>query len=90
MMKLTLALATVGTAALIATNSLYPAAMEITEISGDVVTMETATGYTYTMTGSEDYMEGDLVSLIMFDNGTEVITDDIIVSARYSGYWFER
>ena len=61
--------------------------MEITNISGDVVTMETATGYVYEMTGAEDYETGDLVALIMDDNGTpNDITDDIIITARYSGF----
>ena len=77
-------------AAIAATSAFYPATMEITNISGDVVTMETATGHIYEMTGAEDYMTGDLVSLIMDDNGTpDDVTDDSIVTARYAGYWTE-
>ena len=57
-------------AAITVTSTFYPATMEITNISGDVVTMETATGHVYEMTGAEDYMTGDLVALIMDDNGT--------------------
>ena len=72
-----------------ASSTLYPATMTITNITGDIVTMETSTGHTYEMDGAEDYMVGDLVSLIMNDNGTESITDDAIVSARYAGYWTE-
>ena len=33
-----------------------------------------------------DWLEGDIVSLIMCDNGTEEIEDDIIIYTRYSGY----
>ena len=33
-----------------------------------------------------DWLEGDIVSLIMCDNGTKEIEDDIIVYVRYSGY----
>ena len=33
-----------------------------------------------------DWLEGDIVNLIMCDNGTEKIEDDIIIYARYSGY----
>ena len=33
-----------------------------------------------------DWLEGDIVSLIMCDNGTENIEDDIIIYIRYSGY----
>ena len=44
-------LTALATAAAIAvTNTFYPATMEITNISGDVVTMETATGHVYEMT----------------------------------------
>lgn len=76
-------------AAIAATTTFYPATMEITNISGDVVTMETATGYIYEMIGAEDYFPGDLVALIMDDNGTPEIDDDKIISARYAGYWIE-
>lgn len=40
----------------------------------------------YTSEG-EDWAEGDGVALIMYDAGTPIIYDDIILSARYSGYW---
>ena len=33
-----------------------------------------------------DWFEGDIVNLIMCDNGTEDIKDDMIIYARYSGY----
>ena len=33
-----------------------------------------------------DWLEGDIINLIMCDNGTEAIEDDIIIYARYSGY----
>ena len=33
-----------------------------------------------------DWLEGDIASLIMCDNGTEKIEDDIIVYVKYSGY----
>ena len=76
-------------AAITVTSTFYPATTVITNISGDVVTMETATGHVYEMTGAEDYMTGDLVALIMDDNGTPEITDDKIISAHYAGYWTE-
>ena len=84
MKNLTAALA--AAAALIAAGALYPSTMEITNISGDVVTMETATGHVYQMDGAEDYETGDLLSVLMYSNGTEAITDDIILAARFSGY----
>ena len=73
-------------AAVIAAGLIYPTTMQITDISGDVVTLETATGFVYQFTGAEDYSENDLVSCIMFSNGTTNITDDIILAACYSGF----
>ena len=65
----------------------YPATMTVTSVQNDVVTMETSTGHIYEMDGAEDWMPGDVASLIMSDNGTpEDVTDDVIMSARYSGY----
>ena len=87
-------LATFAAIALLATPAhaaTYPATMVVTEINPttDVVTMETATGHIYEMTGAEDYMVGDLVSLIMDDKGTADITDDEILDARYAGWWID-
>ena len=73
-------------AAIIAAGLIYPTTMQVIDISGDVVTLETATGFVYQFTGAEDYSENDLVSCIMFSNGTTDITDDIILTARYSGF----
>lgn len=74
-------------AAIIAAGLIYPTTMQVTDISSDVVTLETATGFVYQFTGAEDYCENDLVSCIMFSNGTTNITDDIILTARYSGFY---
>lgn len=38
-------------AAIIAAGMIYPATMQVTDISGDVVTLETATGFVYQFTG---------------------------------------
>lgn len=84
MKKLAACLALVLT--LIASGTIYPSTMEVEKISGDTVLLSTSTGYIYEMHGAEDYEEGDLVSVIMFTNGTEKITDDVIVAARWSGY----
>ena len=72
-------------AAIIAAGLIYPTTMIVTDVSNDLVTMETATGFAYQMQ-ADDYEKGDLVSLVMFSNGTTDITDDIILAARYSGF----
>lgn len=66
-------------------RSIYPDAMTVTEISGDLVTIETATGNQFQFYGAEDYEEGDLVAVLMYSKGTEKVTDDIIVRVRYAG-----
>ena len=68
-------------------NLIYPQTYIITKIdkANDLVTIETCTGYEYQFYGVEDYNEGDLVSCIMYTNGTETILDDQIMDVRYSG-----
>lgn len=66
-------------------RSLYPDAMAVTEITDDLVTIETATGNQFQFYGAEDYDEGDLVAVLMYSRGTENVTDDIIVRVRYAG-----
>lgn len=72
-------------AAIIAAGLIYPTTMQVTDVTNDLVTMTTATGFVYQM-HEDDYEKGDLVSLVMFSNGTTDITDDIILAARYSGF----
>ena len=67
----------------------YPQTMVVTNINDfiDYVEIETSTGYTYGFWGIEDYQIGDVVAVTMNDNRTENdITDDKIVSVRFSGY----
>lgn len=71
------------------TSKIYPATAEVVELdrAADLVTVETASGIAYGFYGCEDYFPGDLVSMIMDDNGTpETILDDKIIDCRYSGY----
>lgn len=57
-----------------------------TDYETDTVTMSTASGYLYQFEGIEDYWNGDLVSVIMYNNGTPEIIDDVILSHRYVGW----
>lgn len=66
---------------------LYTQAFVVTSVENDVLTMETATGYVYEWEGAQDIVEGDIVTALMFDNGTQVITDDYILHVEYSGFW---
>ena len=73
---------------LVGSSLIYPVTMQVVDIDTreDLVTIQTATGFLYEFSGSEDYNCGDLVSVIMFSNGTQDITDDTILCVRYSGY----
>ena len=51
------------------------------------MTLETSSGIPYQFTGAEDWMEGELVSVLMYNNGTpEIIRDDVIMVSRCTGF----
>ena len=52
----------------------------------EVVTVADCNGTEWQFSGCQDFEEGDLIALIMNDNGTpDTIWDDTIITARYSG-----
>lgn len=52
----------------------------------EVVTVTDCNGTEWQFSGCQDFEEGDLIALIMNDNGTpDNIWDDTVVTARYSG-----
>lgn len=73
--------------AVIGAGLIYPTALKVIDVQGDVVTAETSAGLAYEFRG-DGYEVGDIASVIMFTNGTEVVTDDAVIDAQYSGYWF--
>ena len=74
---------------LVALFGLYAQTAIVTDLDyeNDIVTVENANGFAYQFYGCEDYDEGDFVSMICYSNGTEVVTDDVILSVRYSGFY---
>lgn len=68
-------------------ENIYPLATVVVEADAekDVVTLEDGTGNLWTLEGVEDWERGDVCACIMGDNGTENISDDRIVSAKYCG-----
>lgn len=56
----------------------------------DTVVVEDYNGNLWAFYGVEDWQEGDCVSLVMSDAGTEEIYDDEILSVRYSGWTLVR
>lgn len=70
-------------------SKIYPATAEVVELdqASDLVIVETSTGISYSFEGCEDWLPGDLASMIMDDNKTpETVLDDQIIGCRYSGY----
>ena len=67
-------------------TTLYPETGKVVDIAEDIVTVETATGNLFQFDGAEDWAVGDCVSLIMESQGTEKVTDDIIIKANYSSW----
>lgn len=78
---------TVGACAMVA-PTYYPTTTVVTEVNAETVKVKTFSGIEYTMLAEgEDWIEGDIASLIMEENGTPYdITDDNIIVARYSGW----
>ena len=70
----------------------YPTAMVVTDLEKMpagfyTVTVKTMTGFEYAFySDSGDWMEGDIVGVLMDSKGTENITDDEIMDAQYAGY----
>ena len=69
-------------------NVLYSKTWIVTEIdeANDIVTVSTASGLLFQFYGIEDNFEGDLVSVTFFSRFTPKVTDDMVVSYRYSGF----
>lgn len=69
--------------------NVYPATLVVTNVDYEnyKIEFENATGYHYEVDEyPEDYQVGDVVSAIMYGNQTPEITDDVIVTCRYSGF----
>ena len=71
---------------LVSAGLVYSQAMEVVDISDDVVTVSTSTGILFAFEGAEDYEVGDIVAVTMFSNGTAIVTDDVILAVRSSGF----
>lgn len=68
------------------TAQIYPDAGIVTCIKGDSVTYQTANGNLFSFYGSEDWQVGDAVAVLMYNNGTDTINDDVILQTKYVGY----
>ena len=65
---------------------IYPETAVIIEINDETIIAYSANGNRFTIHASpEDWFPGDLVSLVMYDNNTDIVYDDVILQIRYSG-----
>ena len=71
-----------------ANGRLYPETAIVREVDykADEVTVECFNGNLFVFKGTEDWAEGDICSMLMYDNGTPIVYDDEILSVKYSGY----
>lgn len=69
-------------------SEMYPntAMVYETDEQSNMVFCKDYNGYIWTFKGIEDWEVGDIVSMIMYTNRTEHITDDEIVKMKYSGH----
>ncbi len=70
-------------------NTFYPQTgiVKNVDYENNLVTFEDFNGNIWEFSECEDWMEGDIVSAIMYNNLTKKsIYDDKIVSLKYSGY----
>lgn len=56
----------------------------------DIVKTMDATGNIWEFTGVEDWTPDDVCSMVMYDNGTADIHDDVIINAKYSSFTIEK
>ena len=71
-------------------NNFHSRVAMITEIDeeNNLITVTCGNGNVFSFydADNEDWICGDLCSLIMYDNFTDSVCDDVIVSARYGGF----
>ena len=68
-------------------NHIYPLSTVVECVNGNEVTTKDFNGNLWTFTDdTEDWVKGDICSLIMHDNYTSIIYDDEIIKAQYSGF----
>lgn len=65
----------------------YPLSTVVEYVNGNEVTTRDFNGNLWIFNDdTEDWIKGDICSLIMHDNYTSIIYDDEIIKAQYSGF----
>ena len=64
-------------------GSFYPTCGVVTHVTtDDIVTVRVYSGDEFAFYG-DDYEIGDAVAMLMHDNGTDLVFDDMVVAAQY-------
>lgn len=68
-------------------HHVYPSCGVVVEVDreADEIVIEDLSGFLWAAYGAEDWCVGDVAAMIMDDNGTEIIFDDVILSVTYQG-----
>lgn len=71
--------------------SIYTTTGIVTDIDkeSDIVTVSDFNGHQFEFYEVEDWLPGDIASMVMYDNGTPEVEDDIILDVTYVGYDLE-
>lgn len=66
-------------------DNLYAKTAIVTDLNkdDDVVTVTDSSGYMWEFSGCEDWMLNDYCSMVMYDNNTALIFDDVIIDVKY-------
>lgn len=69
------------------TDYIYPLTTVVTQVDKrtDIVCVEDGNGNKWSFFGVEDWQEGDVCSMIMNNQGTKDISDDVIIKQQYGG-----
>lgn len=66
-------------------DNLYAKVAIVTDLNkdDDIVTVTDSSGYMWEFSGCEDWQIYDYCSMVMYDNNTSLIFDDIIIDIKY-------
>ena len=67
-------------------TDLYALTTMVVEVNDDCIVCLDFTGNEWEFEDTEDWLTGDIASLLMWNNGTNIIEDDVIIQAFYCGY----
>lgn len=68
-------------------GTIYPDTFLVTNVNADIVYAVDCNGNEWVWYGAEDFNKGDYAAVLMFNNQTETIFDDVVLTARPTGFY---